>query len=119
MNVKSFLYCTGFLLATILYSQEAIPVNGKWDPGFEQGSKWWKDVAGKDFRQGVSVSKGSGVNGSGALVIENPKDKWSGVFAKTLWIVQPEKKYILRFKYKADIKGGDFKARIRFWKNTI
>ena len=119
MNVKSFLYCTGFLLATILYSQEAIPVNGKWDPGFEQGSKWWKDVAGKDFRQGVSVSKGSGVNGSGALVIENPKDKWSGVFAKTLWLVQPEKKYILRFKYKADIKSGDFKARIRFWKNTI
>ena len=120
MNVKFCLYCAGFFLSTVLCSQEAdLSVNRKWDPGFEQGKKWWKDVSGKDFRQGVTISRGQGVNGSGALVIENPKEKWSGVFAKTLWIVQPGGRYILRFKYKAEIKNGDFKARIRFWKNTV
>ena len=95
-------------------------INAKWDPGFENDSKWWKDVASaKGFRPGVSISKGQGINNSGALVIENPKFSWSGVFARTPWMVQPGQKYVLTFKYKADIKAGDFKARIRFWQGCV
>ena len=68
-----------------------------WDAGFEQGSKWWKDVVAKsNFSSGVSISKNLGIADSGALVIENPKAPWSGIFSRTLWLVEPNKEYILK-----------------------
>lgn len=118
MNYKNFLYTVSLFVSASLFAAE--PINAKWDPGFSNGTKWWKDlVQEKGFRPGVSISKDQGINGSGALVIDQPKFGWSGVFARTLWIVEPGKSYTIRFKYKADIKAGDFKARIRFWTNCV
>ena len=104
--------------------------NAPWDPGFEQGVKWWgrtvreqgKIIFRADAGQpggedaGVSIGPGLGISGSGGLVMESSSRQqyFAFVNCRTAFPVQEKRRYVLECSYNGDIASGWAGMEVRF-----
>lgn len=119
------------MLLSVAYASEGKNiVNAPWDPGFEQGSRWWGRVvrskktvyaekSAKANIPGVQIAAGEGLEGSGGLSINNAEmpQYFAFVTNRSYFPVKAKQRYIIEFSYNANIGTGSARAEIAFREN--
>ena len=87
------------------------------DPGFNEGSKFWRVMNNGDTHS--IFSKDAGIDGSGALVISSPDgETTSGFYAKGFVPISGGKKYTVEARFKGYVKSGSAYIAARLWTGT-